>query len=86
MGTAPDHYPLERGQTFTPRQESIHLKYLFTLCNDNKVESEIEMEVMHCGTRGLTTLVGRVKRLVGLQEQEAVGAADGHCQVLVDLC
>lgn len=36
--------------------------------------------------RTLTALVWRVQRFVGLDEQETVGAADRHRQVLVDLC
>lgn len=34
----------------------------------------------------LTALMGGVQRFVGLDEQEAVGAADGDGQVMVDLC
>lgn len=34
----------------------------------------------------LTALMRGVQRFVGLDEQEAVGAADGNRQVLVDLC
>lgn len=34
----------------------------------------------------LTALMRRVQRFVRLDEQEAVGAADGDGQVLVDLC
>lgn len=41
--------------------------------------------VVHLFYDGLTALVWRVQRFVGLDEQEAVGAADRDGQVLVDL-
>lgn len=42
-----------------------------------RLESEL-------GQTSLTALTRRVQRFVGLDEQEAIGATDGHRLVLID--